>query len=243
MSRLNENSSLVALRELREMERRRLHEEAQTRAKAEKERWEREQEEAREREARLAREEAEREAQHARESAESTRLRVELGSAHSEIAHLRGQLLASSVAAAQAASLAPPPVVAQARSRPLGWMVASVGATLLAGTLAISAATRPQDVPAALARSPTKAAPACPKTQASDPSVFRPPATASQEGIANTSPKLGPKLRPSPLRPRPDPKPVTSKICDGTDPLCGIDTNAIDDISRGRRKGDRKPPR
>jgi len=224
MSRLNENSSLVALRELREMERRRLHEEEQTRAKAEKERWEREQEEAREREARLAREEAEREAQHARESAESTRLRVELGSAHSEIAHLRGQVLASSVAAAQAASLAPPPVVAQARSRPLGWM-------------------RPQDVPAALARSPTKAAPACPKTQASDPSVFRPPATASQEGIANTSPKLGPKLRPSPLRPRPDPKPVTSKICDGTDPLCGIDTNAIDDISRGRRKGDRKPPR
>jgi hypothetical protein len=241
----NDNSSLVALRELREMEKRRLHEEEQVRAKTDKERRDREQAQVRAEQERLARENAEREAAQARETAESARLRRELDSAHSEIAHLRDLLVAASIARAQAASPAPlPPVVVPVRARPTRWMAASACATILAGTLAISATMRPKDSPAPLVELPTKSSAACPGISLSDPPVPRKTATAAPEIIASSPPKVGAKARALPLaHPRGNAKPPSAKPCDGTDPLCGIDIGALDDVGKNRRKVEKKIPR
>lgn len=253
MSAHNENSSLVALRELREMERRRLHDEQQVAARVEKERLEQERAQSRAREERLAREHAEHEAAQARESAESTRLRRELDVARSEMAQLRGQLLSSSMALARAASLAPSaPVAVANRSRPWGWMAASIGATLLAGGLAISTIVQSNGDSAPFVHQPSKAAPACPKSPSLAPSASGPAATRPPEPAASASAKLGPKPRPTAsARPKVDTKPAAKPVakptsgnaCDGTDPLCGIDSNVMDDMAKARRRGGKTGPR
>ena len=94
-------STLVALRELRDMERRRIHEAEPAQAIAEKERREGEEARMRAEAERLARQEAERQAAQVREMAESLRLRRELDGARSEIAALRGQLDRANLAQAQ----------------------------------------------------------------------------------------------------------------------------------------------
>jgi peptidoglycan DL-endopeptidase CwlO len=245
MPNRNENSSLVALRGLREMESRRVREEEQ--AKADKERWEREQARLRAEQERLARQSAEREAARAREAAEAARLRRELDGAQSEIADLRGQLerARANLAQAQLAVAAPlPPVMAPARSRTFGWLGLTAGATMLVGALALSAAMRPRDGRAVSVTIPARSTPACSGTRSLDPPEPQQTPAASPRIVPSPPPKFTPRPRPSPPgRPRGNGKPPSTNTCDGTDPLCGIDPGVIDDVGKNRRKGDRKTPR
>jgi hypothetical protein len=242
MSNRNEASSLVALRELRDMERRRIHEAEQAQAMVEKERREREEARLRAEAERLARQEAERQAAQAREMAESLRLRRELDGARSEIAALRGQLDRATLAQVQLAVAAPlPPMTAPARARPFAWLGLTAGATMLVGALALSAALRPRDGRAVSVAIPAPSAPACPSPVFPEPRPLpvTPPAVAPPAAR-----KLAPRPRPAPpVRPHESGKPPSTNRCDGTDPLCGIDLGAIDDVGKHRRKGDKRNPR
>lgn len=213
MSDHNENSALVALRELRDMEKRRTREEREARARAEAERLER----LRADEARLAHEQAEREA--ARQRADEDRLRRELEMARNEASRLREQLAARPLVVPAPVS---PPAVITPRRQPVTWMLISLAATALAGVLALQPTGRSE----APARPLPAAAPMiCPKPKEPAPVVIP----------AVVHPPAPPFVRP---QPRPKHRPVTappaSPKCDGTDPLCGLDTAALEDTVRRR---------
>jgi hypothetical protein len=174
--------------------------------------------------------------------AESLRLRRELDGARSEIAALRGQLDRATLAQVQLAVAAPlPPMTAPARARPFAWLGLTAGATMLVGALALSAALRPRDGRAVSVAIPAPSAPACPSPVFPEPRPLpvTPPAVAPPAAR-----KLAPRPRPAPpVRPHESGKPPSTNRCDGTDPLCGIDLGAIDDVGKHRRKGDKRNPR
>lgn len=215
MSDHNENSALVALRELRDMEKRRTREEHEARARAEAERLER----MRADEARLALEQAEREA--ARQRTDEDRLRRELEMARGEASRLREQLAAVPLAGP---APVPAPAATAPRRQPVAWMAISLAATALACVLAIQ--------PTGRSEPPTRPCPAAAPT----PICPKPPAPAPVAPPAVVHPVVPPLVRP---QPRPKHRPVTpppaSPKCDGTDPLCGLDTTALEDTTRRRR--------
>jgi len=233
----NETSSLVALRELRDMERRRLAEAAEARAWAEKQRRDREEARRRAEEEERARREAERRAAEARETADSTRLRRDLDQARLEIAELLAQLERTSPSRAE---WTPPPVrpPAPVRARWFGWLGLSAGATMLVGALALTAAMRPRPARPASVEAPAIKCPA-PRPDAT-PEL--PPVTAVASAPMSPPPKVKPRPRPAP-RPHGGGKPAAAApICDGTDPLCGLPLGTLDDFGRKRRNGEKRRP-
>ena len=236
MTYRTEASSLVALRELRDMERRRMEEAEPESAKQEKQRHDQEQARLRAEEERLARERAERET--ARAAAEAVHLRHELTDARSELARLRAQLDSGSFAQARLTPVAAPPASA-ARTRPFAWLGVTAGASMLVGALALFAAAQPRDSRAMFpdfpAR-PTSLCPSAPSAPSVPPSPPAPPVTS-----AISAPRPTPRPRPSPaVRPRGESKPASAPTCDGTDPLCGLPLGAIDDVGKPRRRGQGK---
>jgi hypothetical protein len=241
MANRNEVSSLVALRELRDMERRRLGQEAEAEARAERHRREQEQARMRADEERLARERAAGEAVLAAEAAEAARLRRELAGAQCEIVRLREQLDCTERARAELATERSAPATNTARPSTLPWLGLTAGATMLVGALALAAATRPQQHPAAWAEPPGKSTAICPEPVRSPP----PPTAVPQLPSAQPSP-----AKPSPRphgslagRPRGNGKQTSAAICDGTDPLCGIPLDHIDDVGKRPAKGDKRNSR
>jgi hypothetical protein len=233
MSSRNEASSLVALRELRDMERRRLAEAAQAQAQAEKERRERAEARRRAEEEQRDRQEVARRAAEAHEAAESTRLRRDLDRARLEIAELLAQLERTSLARGE---WTPPPAslpTARAGSHWFSWLGLSAGATMLVGALALTAAMRPRPTRAVSIETPVLKCP--------DPRPLAvteaPPSEAAP--APPPPPKVKPRPRPSPRAPGAGKPPSSGLICDGTDPLCGLPLGVLDDIG----KKPRKPPR
>ena len=239
MPNRNEPSSLVALRELRDMERRRLAEAAQAHAWAEKERRERAEARQRAEEEQRDRQEAERRAAEAREAAESTRLRRDLDQARLEIAELLAQLERTSLARAE---WTPPPLpqpTAPAPSRWFGWLGLSAGASMLVGALALTAAMQPRPTRAVSIETPVLKCPDPRPAAVTEP----PPSEAVPEPAPPPPPKVKPRPRPSPRPPGAGKPPSSGPICDGTDPLCGLPLGALDDIGKKPRNGGKKPPR
>jgi len=239
MPNRNEASSLQALRELREMERRRLAEATEVRARAEAERRNREAARRRAEEEQRARHEAERRAAEGREAAESTRLRRDLDQARLEITKLLAELERASLGRAEGT---PPPLPppAPARSRWFGWLGLSAGASMLVGALALTAAMQPRPPRAVSVETPSATCSDSPPTAVpAPPSV----AEAMPEPTVAPPPKVKPRPRP-PARPPGAGKPPSSgPVCDGTDPLCGLPLGTLDDVGKKRRNGERKPPR
>ena len=234
MQTQTDDSSLHALRELREIERRRLREAEQTRAKTEKERLEKAVAQARAREERLARESAERQAAEALERAQTMRLGRELESARSEIAHLRGEIERTHLAQAQVEAARPP---AANRARSLGWLGITAGATMLVGALALTAAMRPNDRPRSLAEIAARPEPLCPARETPDPLGIEPKPAAPTANVDHAPAKVAPRSHlPASGHPRGKGKTLVSGTCDGTDPLCGIDPSVIDDVGKKRGK-------
>gem|GEM_PF-6070669 len=123
-------------------------------------------------------------------------------------------------------------------------MVASLGATVLAGVLAVFVAARPETVTVSSPEISAKPALACPPTIQPEPA---PPPTvaASLSGKQTSAPvRVNPKHRPAAAgRPHLQGKPASTISCDGTDPLCGIDTAALEDIGKSGRRADKRIPR
>jgi hypothetical protein len=218
METQNASSSLIALRELREGDKRRQREAEQARAKAEREM--------------LICENTERQAAEAFERAQSTRLGRELDAARTEIAHLRGELEQSYRARFEAA---PPP--RGNRGRTVGWLGLSAGATMLVGALALSAAMQPAAKPTSLAAMAPRPAAACPELPVVAPTAPEPSPTPTA-----ASPAPGRK-RPARVRHPPSSrergKPSATTVCDGTDPLCGLPSGLSDDLDSKRGKRSR----
>lgn len=220
MNERNESSSLIALRGLREMERQRMADEARVRAEAEDARR------AEERAAveRLARAEAERAAARAAELAAEEHLRRELGAAQDELDHLRVRL-----ASAQAA-VAPAPAPLVIKPRPIGWVAACAAASTLAGLFAVQWATAhqsPAPAPVAL----------CPSVPAAAPSPSVPAVTVAPAPAPSTPTVTRLPVRHS-TKPTVTPAAPVARgpKCDGTDPLCGLDTEHLDDTHNTGRK-------
>jgi colicin import membrane protein len=219
MQTQNESSSLVALRELRESDKRRRREAEQAKATAEQARLAAAA--ARAREERLAREEADRKAA----LAESTRLGRELAAARAEAASLRSEL--ERVNRAPVLIAAPP----ASRARTAAWLGLSAGATMLVGALALAAAMQPSPPPAPLAERTPQPVLACP-----DRAPVPPLATVSHPAPPSASIAPVPGKRRPPLPTHQQGKPTAKVVCDGTDPLCGIDPKLSDDLGKQRRK-------
>jgi len=234
MSNANENSALIALRELREIERRRSHEEQQARAALD--RQQREQKAAQARRTREARAQTEWESATAAARAEAERLGRELESARAEIVQLRSQVLAQ---ASVAEAARPVGARSSRRLRAVAWLAISAGTMMLVGGLALSAGKRPtHGRPPKVETFPREPAAACPAVKSTE--TTRPPPTDSPRGVreAPILRKRSPKSRPSSSRrPGNRAKPGAGKVeCDGTDPLCGIDPRVVDDIGWKRAK-------
>jgi hypothetical protein len=218
----SETSSLLALRELRDTERRRLHDAEQARVRAESERLQR-----RQAEEQRARQEPEQKSAQAREAAESTRLARELETARSEIARLTDEVERSQLGQTECTALPRP---APSAGQWFGWLGLSAGGAMLVGALALWAAMRPQEI-----HKPAWDLPrlTCPEIR---PSGERPPLLPA---VSPLSPAPAPPTKPV-VRPRPPtrPRPTTppSAKCDGRDPLCGIDFGAIDDVDKRRAR-------
>ena len=226
----NEASSLVALRELRDMERRRLAEAAQAQAQAEKERRERAEARRRAEEEERDRRDAERRAVEAREAAESTRLRRDLDQARLEIAELLAQLERTSLARAEWTPPLPQPAP-PTPSRWFGWLGLTAGASMLVGALALTAAMQPRPTRVVSVETPVRRCP--------DPRPLAvTEATPSEAAPAPPPPpKVKPRPRPSPRPPRDGKPPSLGSLCDGPAPLCGLPSGVLDYIGRKPRKG------
>lgn len=223
MNERNESSSLIALRGLREMERQRMADEARARAEAEEAR----RMEDRLAAERLARAEAERASALAAEAAAEEHLRRELGAAQEQLEHLRVRL-----ASAQAAvSPAPTPVVI--KPRPLGWMAACAAVSTLAGLFAVQWATTHQQ---SAASAPTPVAPLCPPAPGPAPSAPSVSAAPTAAPIAPTPTRLPTRHSTKPTVTPVVHTPDRGPKCDGTDPLCGLDTEQLDDVRGGGRR-------
>jgi hypothetical protein len=231
----NENSSLAALRGLREIEKHRQREAEQARAKAEKERLARA--EARAREERLAKEQTERQAAEAHERAQSTRLGRELDTARTEIAHLRSELEKTILAHAQAAAAAP---LASQRSRTASWLGITAGVTMLVGALALTAAMWSNGKPISVAAIETAPSRACPRPEVAVRPLLEEKPAVTTPSIEPSPPKSAPRPRPAATH-RPGGKGKTSfnGMCDGRDPLCGIDPGVSDEAGKSRGKRNR----
>ncbi len=237
MSCRNEPSSLVALRELRDMERQRFAQAEAARAQAEQERQAREEARQRAEEEQRARQQAERRATEAREAAESTRLRRELEQARREIAELLARLERASLATDTGTPPPSVPLAPPVRGRWLSWLGLSAGASMLVGALALTAALAPRPPRVSSLAAP---APRCPDPlpamvlpSAASPAVAEPPAAR---------PVKAPRPRPS-GRPHSGEKPPAGPVCDGTDPLCGLPLGALDDFGKKRRNQEKRTPR
>jgi len=231
MQTQNENSSLMALRRLHEIEDRRQREADQARANAEKDRLARA--EAQVREDRLAREAAERQAAEAFERAQTTRLGRELDAARAEIVHLRGELEKAYLVQATAAAPAGSRGV-----RTLSWLGIAAGATMLVGALALAAAMQPDDRRVATAESVSTTLKASPRVEVPAPTPIAAEPTPSAEPAP--PPKLAPRRRPAARRtPRAGnerPTVRATRDCDPmSDPLCGLPV-VSDEATRRRGK-------
>jgi hypothetical protein len=202
MSMRNEASSLIALRELRDLERRQISADA--------------------------------EAAQARVAQDAARLRSDLESARSKIGELRAELERARLAQLESASLSIP-VRPPERTRWFGWLGVSAGTTMLVGALALSAAMRPHETRAGSLEPSAARCPAPVTSAAAEPAA--PPKVGAPDPRSLPSSKLAPRPRPAPGRPHGTGKPASAKVCDGTDPLCGIDVGAIDDVGKQPRKG------
>jgi hypothetical protein len=238
MSNRNESSSLVALRELRNMERRRSQEEEQ--ARAEQQRREQAQARARAEAERLARQQAEHEAALAEKAAESQRLQRDLEGARQQIDYLRREMESAKLAHAQLAALSVPP--APLRPRPFAWLGLTAGASMLVGALALVLATRPPAGHPVSLDLPARPAPSCPAPLATPEP--RPAPTSQPAAVRPPALRPAPRPRPAPTaRPHNGSKPPSTPVCDGTDPLCGLPLGKLDDLGKLRRKGDGQKPR
>jgi dTMP kinase len=225
MLKRNEASSLVALRELREMEKRRLDEAGAARARAERERREQEQARRRADEERRTRE-AEQQAIQARLAADVARLHGDLELARAEAARWRDEL--------ELARVASPPAGSRSPHRWFGWLGLSAGASMLVGALALTAAMRPPPAPRLTVEAPRVVCPEPqPAARAPEPPVVPPTAPPP---VVKPSSRARP---PAPTRP-PAGKPPAI-VCDGRDPLCGLPIGTIDDVGQPRGKGGHRP--
>jgi hypothetical protein len=219
MQERRESSTLVALRELRVLE--------QDRALTEKRRREQEAEEV----ARLERDRIERErlakgaalhaAEVAREQALEKQLRLDLQRTQDELHRARLEAERRVLAAAQAArqAIADAASVIPSPKGRHGLLAAWACSALLTGALLLLLVGRPSPLPPLLATEPARS---CPEIPAPVP----PPATVEinpPQSKPAKVPAVPPRTHVS-ASPRVPSKLVAPKpICDGTDPLCGLD--------------------
>jgi dTMP kinase len=221
----NEASSLVALRELREMEKRRADEAGAARARAERERREQEQARRRADEERRARE-AEQQAIQARLAGEVARLHGDLDLARAEAARWRDEL--------EGAHLASLPPGSPSPHRWFSWLGLSAGASMLVGALALAAAMRPQPAPRLTVEVPRVVCPEPrPAARVPEPPVVPPAASPS---VVKPSPRPRP-----PATTRPPAGKPPAIVCDGRDPLCGLPIGTLDDVGKQPGKGGHRP--
>lgn len=223
MSNRNEASSLVALRELRGMEKRRLDEAEASRLRGERER--REQTEAH------RRSEEERQARAAEQQAALASLSVEIARLHGELDLMRAQnvQLRDELERTRLGGLAPSGTSRPTGAQWFGWLGLSAGASMLVGALALSAALRsplavPPSAPPSANRPVIACAPAEPATPAARVAVAPAPVT----------PPAAKPVRPKPPRP---PKQPPAVVCDGRDPLCGLPLGTLDEAGGKRGRG------
>jgi hypothetical protein len=110
----------------------------------------------------------------------------------------------------------------------VGWLGLSAGVTMLVGAAALWAAMQSQERPRPWVAQPAVRCPPAPVCGVEPPSA--PPASPNLDppSISKRPPRNGHHLV-SPHTPRPHP------VCDGRDPLCGLDLGALDDAGKRPR--------
>lgn len=211
-----ENSTLVALRELRAYE--------QDRVQSEKKEEEARKARERKEQERLAEEAANREAEAARERALEQQLRHDLENAEEQLRQLRLEAERRVREAAQAARAFVAPTLTAATTRPgkgsrIAWGSSAVFAVaLLVVGLGRFGTSQPIELPRPMSSCPEPVpVAAIPVLPAPTAHPMNPPPPVS---VKHPQPPLRPRGPIAPRVPRkPVPRPPT---CDGTDPLCGL---------------------